>query len=186
MSSDIGEMKKALGAVISDLFDNDGFTREVSKVLTARGIGQSVLERKIIMLSSLSLAFIPRSTDDIEHTPVWQLAGRPLYDNMKDHRQWLKMLRRIAFHIGDMKYLTSTTEIIGCVWCKAETHSSEDCPFPRLEDWKGPIPNHDFVKPEPHYRPDAGVKQREDKKRAKKEKAIRKKGKKNVTPASAK
>ncbi|KAL4255513.1 hypothetical protein AB1N83_014247 [Pleurotus pulmonarius] len=182
VSNDIGEMKKALGAIISDLFGNDAFTREVNKVLMARDVGQSVLERKIIVLSSFSLAFIPRSTDDVEHTPVWQLAGRPLHDNMKDHRQWLKVLRRAAFHIGDMKYLTSTTEIIGCVWCKAETHSSEDCPFPRLEDWKGPIPNHDFVKPEPHYKPDAGAKQREDRKRAKKEKAIRKKGKKNVTP----
>ncbi|KAF7421285.1 hypothetical protein PC9H_011807 [Pleurotus ostreatus] len=177
VSSDIGEMKKALGAIISSLFDDDAFTREVSKALAAKNVGQSVLERKVIMLSFLSLAFIHRSTDEVEHTPVWQLVGRPLYDNMKEHRLWLKKFRRTAFNIGDMKYLTSTQEVIGCVWCKAETHSSEDCPFPRLEDWKDPIPNHAFVKPEPLYRPEVGAKEREMKKKVKKDKAAKKRGK---------
>ncbi|KAF9491973.1 hypothetical protein BDN71DRAFT_1509877 [Pleurotus eryngii] len=185
VSSDTREMKKALGAIISNLFDDEAFTREVNKALTARGIGKSVLERKIIMLSSFSLAFIHRFTDDMEYTPVWQLAGRPLYNNMKDHHQWLKKMRHTAFDIGDMKYLTSTTEILGCVWCKAETHSSEDCPFPRLEDWKGPIPNHAFVRPEPLYKPDAGVRQREIRKKARKEKES-KKGVKGATRADKK
>ncbi|KAF9494935.1 hypothetical protein BDN71DRAFT_1560805 [Pleurotus eryngii] len=179
IDDDPNMMTIAVETIKEHLSKDTAFRNHVNKVLTNREVGQSVLERKIIVLASFSLAFIPRATDEVEDTPVWQLAGCPVYDNMKDHRQWLKMIRRTDFHIGDMKYIRSTTEIIGCVWCKAETHSSEDCPLPRLEDWKGPIPTHDFVEPEPYYKPNAETKQRNEKRKARKEKARKSKGKKN-------
>ncbi|KAJ8691020.1 hypothetical protein PTI98_010634 [Pleurotus ostreatus] len=167
------EMRSALEAIINTLFEDAYVTREIDKALATKGVGGSVQERKIIALSSLSLTLIQRKNERGENSPIWQLAGRPIHDNHKDHRMWLKTIRRITFELDDMKSLSSTTETVGCVWCKAETHSSESCPFPKLKDWKGPTPDaEEFVRPEPPYRPDAG-------KRKTKPTGIGKKGKKN-------
>ncbi|KAF9490620.1 hypothetical protein BDN71DRAFT_1434561 [Pleurotus eryngii] len=73
-----------------------------------------------------------------------------------------------------MRLLSLTAEVVGCVWCKAETHSSKHCPFPKLKDWKGPTPDaEDFVKPEPPHRPDASKRRVKTTKADKKEKENR-------------
>ncbi|KDQ22941.1 hypothetical protein PLEOSDRAFT_165201 [Pleurotus ostreatus PC15] len=155
VSSDPDEMKAALEAIINNLFENPYIARETNRALAGKGVGGSVEERKIIALSTLSLSLIPRRNEHGEDTPVWQLAGRPIHKNHKDHRMWLKTIRQTTFELDNMRSLTSTAEIVGCVWCKAETHSSENCPFPKLKDWKGPSPDNGiFVRPEPPYRPD--------------------------------
>ncbi|KAF4576933.1 hypothetical protein EYR36_004917 [Pleurotus pulmonarius] len=178
VTPDIDEMKEALEAILNTLFNDDIFTRQVNSALSKKNVGNSVLERKVIALSSMSLTYIPRKDEKGGETPVWQLAGRPVHDNPKDHRQWLKTIRRTNFDIGDMKTLTATKDQVGCVWCKAETHSSEGCPFPKLLDWKGPVPDiNEFVRPEPPYAPDASRKERKAERKSRKEKENRSGGK---------
>ncbi|KAF7420859.1 hypothetical protein PC9H_011377 [Pleurotus ostreatus] len=169
ITNNLDDMTAALEAIINTLFDNDGIAREINKALAGKGVGGSVLERKAIALSTMSLSFVARKDEHGDDSPVWQLAGRPVHDNLKEHRAWLKAIRRITFELNDMKSIVSTPENVGCVWCKAETHSSETCPFPQLKDWKGPTHvGEGFVKPEPPYRPDNGKKKGKATKRSKK------------------
>ncbi|KAF4578310.1 hypothetical protein EYR36_000117 [Pleurotus pulmonarius] len=113
VTSDINEMKKALEAILNTLFNDDTFTRQVNGALSKKNVGKSVLERKVVALSSMSLTYIPRKDEKGRETPIWQLAGRPIHDNPKDHRQWLKIIRRTTFDIGDMKTLTATKDQVG-------------------------------------------------------------------------
>ncbi|KAF7416339.1 hypothetical protein PC9H_002604 [Pleurotus ostreatus] len=165
------KMARALEAIINTLFDDTDIAREANKALAEEGIGGSVLERKAIALSTMSLTHIPRKNELGEDSPAWQLAGQPIHNNHKGHRTWLKAIRRLTFELDDMQSISSTADVIGCVWCKAETHSSEYCPFPKIKDWKGPMPNaEEYVRPEPPYKPDAGARKAKDTKKGRKNK----------------
>ncbi len=100
-------------------------------------------------VSSLTLVFIQRRNAEGGPDPVWQLQGRPMTDDLTEHRKWLRVVRQTKYIIGGTSHLETEKAQVACVWCKLETHVSEYCPFPATVDWKGPAPEAGYHEPEP-------------------------------------
>ncbi|KAF8225235.1 hypothetical protein L208DRAFT_1307241 [Tricholoma matsutake] len=142
-------MINTLHTITTTLMDDRTFSNVTNNHLAKMGIGATVMERVLISLSTFRLTFIPRTGGDGSKKPIWQLQGMPVSDNLKDHQVWLRIIRRTTFLVDQVVCLEPDKAPFGCIWCKAETHSNENCPLPSVDDWKGPIPDPGYLTPDP-------------------------------------
>lgn len=108
-----------------------------SNHLAKQDVGKLTTEWALISLSTFCLTFIPHTIADGTEQPIWQLQGMPVSNNLKDHQTWLRIICRTTFAIEQVLILEPDKDPFGCIWCKAETHSSTKCPLPAMDDWKG-------------------------------------------------
>ena len=149
VSAEPAHMTHALCAITTTLIDDRNFANVTNNHLAKKGIGATTTEQALISLSTFRLTFIPRAVEDSTERPIWQLQGMPISDNLKDHRAWLQMIRWTTFMVDQIICLEPDKAPFGCIWCKAETHSNKNCPLPSVDDWKGPIPDHGYLAPDP-------------------------------------
>ncbi|KAF4584712.1 hypothetical protein AB1N83_014348 [Pleurotus pulmonarius] len=142
-------MSRALEAIVQRLLDLPMARGTANELLREEGIGRDAEERIHMAISSLSLTFINRRDTHGNHDPVWQLQGRPMTYDLTRHRKWLRVVRQTTYIIGGTARLETEKKMVACVWCKLETHASENCPFPDTRDWKGPPRGEGFHEPEP-------------------------------------
>ena len=145
-------MINALRTIATTLMTDRAFLSMTNTQLAKRGIGKTATERAMISISTFRLTFIPRTLEDGIEQPIWQLQGMPISRDLKTHLVWLRIIRRTHFMVNNILSLEPDKSPFGCVWCKAETHSSENCPLPNTNDWKGPTPAHEYLTPDPPVR----------------------------------
>lgn len=155
--------KQVLGAIKTRLWKDHAVRDTVGELLAATGANFSVNEGVFRATESFELTFI----DSVNHLgkpkPIFQLTGKPLTADEKEHKKLLALIRNPAppgkvklpnaktgrvsatashpYITPDGHKLDIEKTFINCIWCKADTHPAHKCPFLAVEDWRGPRNN---------------------------------------------
>ncbi|KAF8067088.1 hypothetical protein FPV67DRAFT_1228003 [Lyophyllum atratum] len=133
-------MIKALGEIKKVLWHDPRFRAIADKCLAALNIAGSCSERVVKATTSFNLTYIESDNAQGVHAPIWQLTGRPLSSIHDVQESFLNIIRNHRYWVG-LHMLVIDNRIVNCVWCKSDTHPAHACPFPKVDDWLGPIPS---------------------------------------------
>lgn len=131
----------ALGAIKHCLWHNSSFRSLADRCLAAQKFAGSTSARAHRATTTFDLTFIDSHDSSGNEAPIWQLTGKPVTDDPNTHRQFIDLIRRQKYYVG-LHLLLIDKRIVECVWCKSNTHPGHACPFPKVEDWLGPIPDN--------------------------------------------
>ena len=118
------------------LWLNDMFRAHVNRVFTRHGTRGDINEHAVLATNSLTLTFFDNSDSLGQPATVVQLRGRPVGDTTTERRVYATIVRSVQFWVGLVPLTLAGA--ISCQLCKAETHPSYGCPFPKTEGWFGP------------------------------------------------
>ncbi|KAJ8473797.1 hypothetical protein ONZ45_g16165 [Pleurotus djamor] len=74
---------------------------------------------------------------------VLQLYAEPIAIDAATHNRWINIITHQRYFVSMNKLKVQTRDdrmYMSCRFCKDDTHDVNRCPFPLVEDWKGPIP----------------------------------------------
>lgn len=132
--------KKALKAIKEKIWSDPKCASTIASIAARNGAQGNSGELLVQFTNTLRLEFVPcpsRKADKPDGNPFWQLTGYPFATTKEDHHTWLATIRALKFYVG-LRLLTVDKRRVFCDWCKSEMHTGSNCPFPRVEGWRGP------------------------------------------------
>ena len=131
----------ALGTIKTRFWYNPKFWALADRSLATQGIGKLNVERAWIVTQSYHLRFIETKDSQGNDAPVWQLTRKPITSDTKKHREYLSIIQNDHYLVR-LHFLEVEKRFVDCAGCKSDTHLAHMCPFPKIEDWMGPIPDN--------------------------------------------
>lgn len=132
---------QAMGAIKVYLWYNAKFRALADRCLAPQNIGESTAERAYLATTSYDLAYVETKDSQGNDAPIWQLTGKPITTDMGRHKEYLNIIRGGRYMVG-LHFLEIERRFVDCAGCKSDTHPAHMCPFPRTEDWMGPVPDN--------------------------------------------
>lgn len=128
-----------LSTIKRSLWLNNSFRSYVHRIFTRQGVKGDINDHAVRATNSFTLTFFDNTDDFGQPATVAQLRGRPVGDTKAERREYANIIRLDHYWVGLMPLILAGA--IACQLCKAETHPSYDCPFPKTEGWFGPANN---------------------------------------------
>ncbi|KAJ7026026.1 hypothetical protein C8F04DRAFT_1268622 [Mycena alexandri] len=125
------------------LWADSTFVNLVNAILATQGVLGSALQRVVQATKSFKLVYIDTGNTKGEHAPVYQLTGKPISKDPKNHRRGLALIcgLRRGYIVG-MHELVIDKCFADCLWCKLKMHPVHGCPFHGTDRWLGTKPDN--------------------------------------------
>ncbi|KAL4255511.1 hypothetical protein AB1N83_014248 [Pleurotus pulmonarius] len=138
-------MNIATEVIKQHLSKDTGFRNHVDGCLAKIEKPRSINDRVRDALSTFEIWSMHITDKAKQERVVWQLFAKPIAGDGAEYTEWLRIIKSQRYFIDTaveikLAKLKSTKPYDSCAFCKCETHASEDCPYPKVADWKGPIP----------------------------------------------
>lgn len=128
-----------LSVIKRTLWLNNSFRTYVHRIFTRQGVKGDINEHAVRATDSFTLTFFDNTDDFGQPATVAQLRGRPVGDTKSERREYANIIRLDHYWVGLVPLILAGA--ISCQLCKAETHPTYECPFPKTEGWFGPANN---------------------------------------------
>ncbi|KAF9491974.1 hypothetical protein BDN71DRAFT_1509878 [Pleurotus eryngii] len=137
-------MSMALEAIKQTLYMNTKFRNHVDGCLAKIEKPRPINDRVRDALSTFELWSMNIMNKAKQEQVVWQLFAKPIAGDGLEYTEWLYIIKGQHYFIDTaleikLAKIKSAKPYDSCAFCKCKTHTSEDCPYPKVEDWKGPI-----------------------------------------------
>ena len=133
------KMHEALGIIKKTLWHHEAFQCTVNDCMAKAKIEGSINERVFLATKFYELSYIANKDQNGDEAPTWLLTRKPITDDDKKHREYLKIICGTKFFMG-IHALLLEKKFVSCIWCKSNTHPGHQCPLPKVDDWRGPKP----------------------------------------------
>ncbi|KAJ7015804.1 hypothetical protein C8F04DRAFT_1246865 [Mycena alexandri] len=134
---------KALGQIKHRLWADSTFVNLVNAILATQGVPGSALQRVVQATKSFKLVYIDTGNAKGEHAPVYQLTGKPISKDPKNHCRGLALICGLrGGYIVGMHELVIDKCFADCLWCKLKMHPVHGCPFHGTDRWLGTKPGN--------------------------------------------
>ncbi|TFY50338.1 hypothetical protein EVJ58_g11090 [Rhodofomes roseus] len=124
-------------AIKEKLWMSDDFRHHATKVLTKARVPGDINAHTVYATSSFTLTFFENTDEKGNAATVVQLRGCPVASTDEELKDYHAIVRTTPYWIDNMILLQRAGEV-SCQLCKAVTHPTYDCPFPKTEGWFGP------------------------------------------------
>ncbi|KAF5310677.1 hypothetical protein D9619_007937 [Psilocybe cf. subviscida] len=134
------EMDKTLKVIAGRLRNSDSFRAHANQAYERQGIGNGVLSRTELALSSLGLLYVQRRChEDGSLAPVWLLFCEPIFPEGADHTEWLNHFNSIDYTVGNThETLIKGQGKVHCDLCHSDIHPAYECSQAGTPNWRGP------------------------------------------------
>lgn len=145
VDDDPNTMTEGLRAITNLLTKDTAFRNHVDACLARTEKPRPIDQRVNDVLNTFELHSMRVTNKEKKETLVWQLFANPIASNGKEYTEWLDIIKSQRYVVDTIHELVLTQSKTdrpydSCAFCKTETHPEEQCPFPHVADWKGPIP----------------------------------------------
>ncbi|KAF7419660.1 hypothetical protein PC9H_002252 [Pleurotus ostreatus] len=137
-------IQEGLTTITSALAKDTNFRNHVDACLAKVENPRSIDERVQDTLKGFEMHSTRVTNREKKEITVWQLFANPIANNGLEFKEWLKIITSRRYIIDEIDEMFIRCKNLkpydSCAFCKSETHPEEQCPFPLVADWKGPIP----------------------------------------------
>ncbi|KDQ22942.1 hypothetical protein PLEOSDRAFT_1087412 [Pleurotus ostreatus PC15] len=137
-------IREGLTTITSALAKDTEFRNHVDACLAKVENPRSIDERVQDTLKSFEMYSMRVTNKEKKETTVWQLFANPIANNGLEFKEWLRIITSRRYIIDEIDEMFIRSKNLkpydSCAFCKSEIHPEEQCPFPLVADWKGPIP----------------------------------------------
>ncbi|KAF7416340.1 hypothetical protein PC9H_002605 [Pleurotus ostreatus] len=141
---DPNAIREGLATITHALAKDTDFRNHVDVCLAKVENPRSIDERVRDTLQSFEIHAMRVTNKEKKDITVWQLYANPIANNGLEYKEWLKIITSRHYIIDEIDEMFVRYKNLkpydSCAFCKSEAHPEEQCPFPLVADWKGPIP----------------------------------------------
>ncbi|KAJ8691021.1 hypothetical protein PTI98_010635 [Pleurotus ostreatus] len=144
VSDDPEAIQEGLTTITSALAKDTDFRNHVDACLAKVENSRSIDERVQDTLKSFEIHSMRVTNREKKEITIWQLFADPIANNGLEFKEWLRIITSRRYIIDEIDEMFIRSKNLKpydpCAFCKSEIHPEEQCPFPLVADWKGPIP----------------------------------------------
>ncbi|KAF4571262.1 hypothetical protein EYR36_008591 [Pleurotus pulmonarius] len=144
VSEDPAAIHQGLAALKRVLVTDTKFRNHVDACLAKVEPPRPIDERVRDVLDTFEIHSARVTSREKKEVLVWQLFARPVAGNAIEFNEWRERITSHQYFIDEMYEFSPRIKdkrvYDSCAFCKSDTHPEEQCPFPLVADWKGPIP----------------------------------------------
>ncbi|KAF4576934.1 hypothetical protein EYR36_004918 [Pleurotus pulmonarius] len=144
VSEDPAAIHQGLATLKGVLVTDTKFRNHVDACLAKVEPPRPIDERVRDVLDTFEIHSAQVTSREKKEVLVWQLFARPVAGNGIEFNEWRERITSHRYFIDEMYEFSPRIKdkrvYDSCAFCKSDTHPEEQCPFPLVADWKGPIP----------------------------------------------